>query len=310
MAANSNFDAILTTTLNNYRRQLEDNIFTARPFVAWLQRKDRIRKISGGAKIVEPLVYAVNSTAGSYSGYDTLSTTAQTGISAAEYSWKQFAATIAINGLEEAQNNGEAAILNLLEAKTMQAEETISEKLDEMFFLDGTGNSNKDWLGLAQIVGTTTSVGGIDGNTDAFWRSTVDSTTEALTIADLNTLYNTISRGNDHPDFELTTQALYEKYESLLQPQLRFTDTKTADAGFQNLMHKGAVVMFDSYCQSGTWYQLNSKNLKLVGHEDKWFTPTPFVKPNNQDARFAQILCYGNLTTNNRARLGKLTNKS
>lgn len=310
MAANTNFDAILTTTLNNYRQQLEDNIFTARPFVAWLQRKDRIRKITGGAKIVEPLIYAANSTAGSYSGYDTLSTTAQTGISAAEYPWKQFAATIAINGLEEAQNNGEAAILNLLEAKTMQAEESISEELDQMFFLDGTGNSGKDWLGLDIIVGTTTSVGNIDGNTDAFWRSTVDSTTEALTIGDLNSLYNTISRGNDHPDFELTTQALFEKYESLLQPQLRFTDTKTADAGFQNLMHKGATVMFDTYCQSGTWYELNSKNLKLVGHEDKWFSPTPFVKPNNQDARFAQILCYGNLTTNNRARLGKLTNKS
>lgn len=305
--ANANFDALLSTTLNNYRRELEDNVFTARPLTAWLTKKNNITMKNGGAKIVIPLMYAQNQAASSYTGYDTLNITPSDGISAAEFPWKQFAATIAINGLEEAQNNGDEEIIDLLQAKVMQAEETIAEKFDLMFMLDGTGNSGKDWGGLATYVDATSTIGNINSTTAAWWRSYVDSTAGVLTIADMTKTYNTVSRGNDHPDLGLTTQVLFEKYESLLQPQMRYTDTETGDAGFQNLLFKGMTLMFDANVQAGVVYFLNSKYLKLVGHRDRWFTPTPFVRPNDKDARYAQILCYGNLTVSNRARQGKLT---
>ena len=44
MAANSNFDNLLSTTLANYRDQLTDNIFTARPLTYTLMEKGRERK--------------------------------------------------------------------------------------------------------------------------------------------------------------------------------------------------------------------------------------------------------------------------
>jgi hypothetical protein len=124
------------------------------------------------------------------------------------------------------------------------------------------------------------------------------------------TAYNTTSVGNDHPDVILTTQTLFEKYESLLQPQLRYTDTKTADAGFQNLLFKSAPIMYDVHAPVGTMFFLNSKYIKLVGHKDKWFAQTEFQRPENQDARFALILCYGNLVVSNRKKQGKLTAKT
>ena len=116
-AGNSNFDEILSTTLKNYIPKLTDNIFSARPLFYALTNGQTIRRINGGAKIVVPVIYGTNSTAGSYSGTDTISVTAQTGISAAEYDWKQYAATVTINGIEEAKNNGEAQIIDLLEGK-------------------------------------------------------------------------------------------------------------------------------------------------------------------------------------------------
>lgn len=305
-----NYDALLATTLSNYEEKLVDNIFSKRALSRWLIEKGRLKRKSGGVKIVEPLIYAANSTVGSYSGYDTLSTTAQDGISAAEYSWKQYAGTIAINGLEEAQNNGEEEVLDLLSAKVMQAEESMTEGMNTMFFLDGTGNSGKDWLGLAAFVSTSVVVGSIDPATYTWWQAGVDTTTAALTITDLNHQFNTVSVGGDVPDVEFTTQLLFEKYESLLNPQLRYTDTKSADAGFQNLMHKTAPVFWDGACQSGTWYFLNSKYLAVVGHTDKWFKQSEWVKPTNQDARFAQIFAYGNMVCSNRKRQGKLTNRS
>jgi hypothetical protein len=268
--------------------------------------------LNGGTKIVEPLIYAESSTVKSYSGYDSISLTAQTGITAAEYDWKQYAASIAISGIEEAKNNGEQEIINLLEAKIMQAEESMREGFNRMFYADGSGNSGKDWNGLGNIVEASGTVGGINRATtgNEYWRSYEENTATALTLAQLSTGYNSVSVGNDHPDMVLTTQTLFEKYEALLQPQLRYTDTRTADAGFQNLLFKAAPVVYDEHCTAGVVYFLNSKYLTLVGHSGKWFSQTEFVRPEDLDARYALIMCYGNLTCRNAAKQGKLTAKT
>ena len=310
MAGNSNFDTLLSTTLANYRSTLTDNVFTARPLTYKLMEKGRIRMLNGGTKIVEPLIYGQNDTVGSYSGFDTIALTPQTGISAAEYEWKQYAASISMSGIEEAKNNGEQEIINLLEAKIMQAEESLREGFNEMFFADGTGNGSKDWNGLANLVEATGTVGNIDPSTNTWWASYEENTSAALTLAQMSTAYNTVSVGNDHPDVLLTTQTLFEKYEALLMPLLRYTDSKTADAGFQNLLFKSAPVMYDVHCTAGTFFFLNSKYITLVGHSGKWFQQTEFIRPEDLDARYALIMCYGNLTLRNRAKQGKLTAKT
>ena len=310
VAANSNFDNLLTTTLANYRKTLTDNVFTARPLTYTLMEKGRIRMLNGGTKIVEPLIYGLNDTVGSYSGYDSIALTPQEGISAAEFEWRQYAGSISISGIEEAKNNGDQEIINLLEAKIMQAEESMRESFNTMFFADGTGNSGKDWNGLGNLVESGNTVGGIDSNTYTWWKSYEENTSAALTLAQMATAYNSVSVGNDHPDTLLTTQTLFEKYEALLQPQLRYTDTKTADAGFQNLLFKAAPVMYDTGCTAGVFYFLNSKYITLVGHSDKWFSQTSFISPEDTDARYALIMCYGNLTVRNRAKQGKLTAKT
>lgn len=310
MAANSNFDNLLSTTLANYRATLTDNVFTARPLTYKLMEKGRIRMLNGGTKIIEPLIYGQNDTVGSYSGYDTIALTPQTGISAAEYEWKQYAASISISGIEEAKNNGEQEIINLLEAKIMQAEESLREGFNQMFFASGTGNSGKDWNGLGNLVESGNTVGNIDSSTYTWWQSKEDNDAVALSLADMSSMYNSVSVGNDHPDVLLTTQTLFEKYEALLQPQLRYTDTKTADAGFQNLLFKAAPVMYDVHCTAGVFFFLNSKYLTLVGHSGKWFQQTEFIRPEDLDARYALIMCYGNLTVRNRAKQGKLTAKT
>jgi hypothetical protein len=310
MAGNSNFDALLSTTLANYRSTLTDNVFTARPLTFKLMEKGRIRMLNGGTKIIEPLIYGQNDTVGSYSGFDTIALTPQTGISAAEYEWKQYAASISISGIEEAKNNGEQEIINLLEAKIMQAEESLREGFNQMFFADGTGNSSKDWNGLGNLVEATGVAGGIDPATNTWWASKENNTPGALTLAQMSSIYNNVSVGNDHPDVLLTTQTLFEKYEGLLQPQLRYTDAKTADAGFQNLLFKAAPVMYDVHCPTGVFFFLNSKYITLVGHSGKWFQQTEFIRPEDLDARYALIMCYGNLTLRNRAKQGKLTAKT
>jgi len=73
-AGNSDFDAILSTTLKNYIPKLTDNVFSARPLFYALTNGQTIRRVGGGAKIVVPIIYGTNSTAASYSGSDTIAT--------------------------------------------------------------------------------------------------------------------------------------------------------------------------------------------------------------------------------------------
>lgn len=324
----TSYDSLLATTLNNYRTTLENNVFQARPMLNWLKSKNRIKTYNGGARIVIPIIDGTNSTAGTYSMYDTLPTTPQDGMTAAEYLWKQAAVSIAIAGLEEAQNNGKEAIIDLLEAKIMQAEESLSDLMTKQFL--GNGVAANSWNGLANIVDddatTSYKVGGLDSASHTTWKAYCDKAANdtPLTIADMSKAWNgTAQGGPDTPDFILTTQALWEKYESLLQPQLRYSDPATADAGFVNLLYRGAPVVWDVAVGETTNYQiagntndskvmyfLNSKYLWIARHSQKWFTNTSFQRPTNQDARYAQILAYGQLVTNCRRRLGKITKRT
>lgn len=328
--SNPNFSTLLSTTLDKHRDQLADNVFNSRPLTYWLvDRKKRLRKEKGGVKIVEPLVHAANSDFSSYAGYDPIAITPQAGITAAEYEWRQLAVPVVISGIEEFQNSGEEAVINLLEAKIMQAEETMKSQMNIMMFGDGTGNSGKNWLGLSALVGNhqlgPTTVGGINCTTggNEYWRSAVDysaSTDRALTEALMRSLYNSCSDGgSDTPDMGVTTRVLFEKFESLLTPSVRYNDVESANLGFENLTFKGKPIFWDNDCPAENLFFLNSKYISVVGGSDRWFKATPFSNPLDDttgaagaaqwvDARYSVILTYGNMTIKNRRRHGRANN--
>jgi hypothetical protein len=123
----------------------------------------------------------------------------------------------------------------------------------------------------------------------------------------MRNMYNTVSIGDDQPNLILTTQLLFEAYEDSLVDQIRYTNTQMGDAGFQNLMFKGCPITYDADQVAHLMDFLNTRYLRLVGHSDTWFRNTPFIRPNNRDARTAQILCYGQLTISKRSAQGRLT---
>lgn len=312
------YDALLTTTLANYRKKLVDNIFDNYPLLSWMNGKlgkamrgESVKKtLDSGESIVEHLLYEQNSTVNSYSGAEALDTTLQEGMTIARFNWKQYSAAVGITGLEERSNKGEAAMIRLLEAKTQQAEMSLRDRMSVDLYSDGTGNGSKNLTGLAAIVSASATVGGLNPSTYAWWKSDVTSSAgsfAATGISKMRTTFNNLSYGNDKPDFVVTTQTVFEAYEAALQPQERFTNTKAGDAGFQNLAFKGIPIFFDRDCTSGYMYMLNSAYLNFVVHKDADFSTGPFIKPENGDVKTAIILFQGNLTTNSRRMHGVIT---
>jgi len=316
------YDSLLTTTLFNYRKQIIDNIFDVFPFLSWLNGKLGIaqrgstvkRVVDGGESIVEHLLYAANTTVNSYSGAELIDTTLQEGHTIARYNWKQYAGTVGITGLERRSNMGEAQLIALLQAKISQLEMSFRNTMSEDAHATSSANSGKDLTPIGLIVeGSDSTVGSLSGGpTGTFTWWTAEETASAGSFAatglsKMRSMYNTLSFGNDKPDFCMTDQNVFEYYEKSLQPQERFTDNKVADAGFLNLTFKGIPIVFDRDCQSGTMYFLNSKYLSFVVHKDADMATSPFVSPENQDVTTSKMIWQGNLTTNNRRKLGKIS---
>lgn len=328
--SNPNWDTILTTTLQNRRKTLVDNLFNSRPLLYWLTEKGKTKRTeSGGESILEHLLYGENTDTDSYGEWDPLTLTPQAGITAAEFPWKQVYSSVVISGLEEAKNNSEERVIHLLNAKVEQSEQTLKNKLARMTIGDGTGNSGKDFLGLSALIGDHTigpaTVGGINCNTagNEYWRSVVRDADGTTTPVDHPKLMSELTRayhessdsGTDQVDALFTDLDTYEFYEAGLLQNVRYTDTKAANLGFTNVSFRGKPMFWDfeiGNLAPATVFGINSKYLNVVGHSDRWFTNSPFSQGLSSaggtgigsvvDARYSFITAFGNMTVSNRRR--------
>lgn len=308
------FDTLSSSTLQSYSPKLADNVFRNHPLLEALTSSGHV-KFEDGRTIVLPVMTGTNGTVASYAGYTAISLTAQTGMSAAEYPWKQIGGSVIISGIEKAKNSGKSRNFDLLKAKTRQLELSFKAAIATQLLTDGSGNGGLDIDGLGLAISATSTYGGLDVATYTTWKSTVDDpgSSTALLLADLDHDYNLASddNGTTSPNFEITTMALWEAYSAMLQPQQHFTDPRTAEAGFRNLTHRGVPVVWDRSLTAGFWYMLNLEHVWFFGHSDNWFATTPFVKQtvNGVDAEVALMTTYCNLAVDERRRHAVLKNR-
>jgi hypothetical protein len=302
-------DEIIATTFDKVRPVLADQITVELPLLAALNSKGSVVE-DGGKRIVKPVLYAYNDTVGSYDGYDLIDTTPQDGFGEAVYDWKQYAGAVTIDGRTERLNSGSAQIINILTAKIEQLRVSMEDDLNSMLWGLGTGNSGKDFLGIQAIVAASGTLGGIDPSTETWWKSRADTAMDLTTIdgvRDIGAMFNGLRIAKSYPDFGFTTQAVFEAYEALAAPNIRFESPLKADLGFQTVSFRTAEVMFDADCPSATWYFLNSKHLQFVKHSSAWLKMLPFASPVNQDAKTALVISMGELVTDVRRAHGVIS---
>ena len=84
----TNFDALFSASLANYRKTLTDNISTSNFFFHKMKEMGLWEGRDGGLYLVEDLMYAL-SPVDTYDGYDELPLTPTEGITQAQYQWRQ-----------------------------------------------------------------------------------------------------------------------------------------------------------------------------------------------------------------------------
>lgn len=315
---------IVTTTLRNRSSQLADNVTKNNGLLNRLKKKGNVKTVSGGRTIVQPLEYAENGTFKRYSGYEVLNISPSDVFTGAEYNYAQAAVAVSISGLEQLQNTGREAVIDLLEGRIKNAEKTLTNNIALDCYSDGTADGGRQITGLQALVSKTPStgtVGGIDASTTigTFWRniafSSVTDGGSAATSANIqsymNRLYVQLVRGTDAPDLIVADNNYFRLYWESLQAIQRITNTDMGQAGFKTLEFMGADVLLDGGKGGGaptnTMYFLNTDYIYFRPHVDRFFTPLGDDRfAVNQDAMVKLIGFAGNMTVSNRSLQGVL----
>ncbi len=241
----------------------------------------------------------------------------------AEYNYAQAAVAVSISGLEQLQNSGENAIIDLLEGRIENAEQTLTNNIAVDVYSDGTADGGRQIGGLQLLIGTTNNsgiIGGIDSSVWSFWRNVAFSgvtnggaaTSTANIQSYMNRVYLQLVRGPDAPDLIVADNNYYRFYLESLQAIQRITSNEMAQVGFQSLKYMSSDVVLDGGYGGGapvnTMYFANTKYIFFRPHSDRNFTPIGDERfAVNQDAMVKLIGFAGNMTLSNRFLQGVLS---
>ena len=334
---------ITTTTLRNRTGVLQDNMSRNNALLMRLNRKGRIKTFSGGRTIVQELNYANNSTFLWYSGYQTLNINPSQVFTAAEFPIRQSALAISISGLEELQNSGEEAIIDLLEGRVENGEQTFMNGMSNGIYGDGSVTGSIGGLQLLIAASPATgTVGGIDRASWPFWRNIAFSaitnggaaTNEGNILNYMNRIWVQLVRGRDFPDLIVADNNMFTFYMQALQSIQRIQTENgapdMAEAGFQTLKYLSADVVLDGGFQgfsgdplppelsssasavggvpANTMYFSNTNYLHWRPHSQRNMVPLdPDRFSVNQDAMVRLLGWAGNMTLSNAFLQGTIT---
>lgn len=329
-----------TTTIEYMVPAVVDTVLRANTFTtAVLARAKEFRS----AQELYPIKYQKGVAGTSFAGFDTLPTSASDTRVNMTYNPRFYTVNVALPGTELAVNNTAQKVLDLAEIEMKSRAQDMADDIGTLLYGTGTGNSNKDFLGLGAIVddgSVVPTIGGLSRSQYPTLNSTVTASGGTLTLLKMRNLYNAIADATIIPTTIYSTYEISALYESLLQPQERIMkDVNMASnfkgfTGFKAMEYVGMPFLQDRKCTAQTLFMLNEeyldfKALKNVPQEvggapvpvatklmkgnsynevpNLGFFWSGWIKPANSWSLNSFIVLAGQLLTDNPRRHGKLT---
>lgn len=343
------FGNIVTTiTQDRIVPKVTDNVLTGnvlamrflnnqKPATSWGQ-------VVSGDQLKVPIKYQSTTSGGWYRAWDTFSTTQMNTRVLADFDPHQLYYSVVVNGRQLSANMGPEKVLDLVQVEMQSVSDDMADTFGTGLYSDGTGTSNKQLTGLDAAVDDgngTATYAGLARGTYTTWVSDLDSSSNAITRAELAASFDAATIGQDHPTLGVTTPAIWTTIEGLAIGTINFNNPlpglgreygtvtragvrrgQTGELGFTALFFRGIPIISDEKCTSGRFYFLNEKHIGLArwqypnlpGYVTKpnynGFCWTGFKVPTNQDAVVGQLLYYGELVTDAVRTHSYMTNKT
>jgi len=325
---------VLTTTQDVLLPKTINTILKENELCSMLLKK---AKPFRGEQLKKSIVVSKSTSGGSFSGFDPFDTSAQDTRIRLAFDPKKVYHNVTLPLDELTANEGEEAIIDLMDQSLEEAANVLADDIGTMFYGPGTGNSSKDIQGLEAIVDDGTNVATYGGQTRSSYDpldATVTASGGTLTLAKMSTLWNDISVNATEPDLIMVSPDVWSFYEELLQAKEVINsdvakNRYTSGAVKSGLDYKGVPVKRDNKATAGVMYMLSTGFLQWYGKKFAMseainfntqieglpvstvkglgFSWTGWKKPTNQAAVVGQILLYGNLISFAPNKHGKLT---
>lgn len=259
--------------------------------------------VDGGKKIKTFLEYA-KSHVGSYGNTTKIPQSKKDILNAALFRWAGYYAANTIDLEEQIQNNGKAALVDLVHAKLGNIHKTIRDQMGTDVYASAADSSA--FLGLGNLFNTSTSTayGDVTEADMAEWKANVITDAEAISFKVMQTIRRTAKVGQSKdakPNIYITTDALKDGFERTLHTQARYSNTNLVNAGFDNVLFGSVPVVADDKQSSGILDALNLRFLKVKTHT-KWKFTTPMweYSKDQPDTLTANTRWIGQLVCTNR----------
>lgn len=312
---------LLSSTLYSIRDAEVDQLYRKTAFLDLVKAAGGIEYEDGGIKIQRPLSVVDHSTITQLAtGYEPVSLAVSDVLKPAVYEWADFVAPIVITQKEELENQGEKAIVKILEARMKNVMGMLRRELNKQI-LAGTSAtlSNMNTLngfslttgfmenGVATAAGQTNTIGGLQKsvlNVPGWFNSFLASTGAANIVADLTSIYQDCNQFSPFGDVNaiIVNPTTFAAYKDALFTNERFMSADKLDGGRLQLAFAGAVVEQDNEMPANTGgaavysaYLLNFEGIKMCIHSDADFALSPMEHISGTTARAANLYFKGQL---------------
>lgn len=282
-----------TDLQNNMRDQIAPKIVDT---VLWgnivLQIMLGMRKSSFTSDVKRYVVKTTTAwNGGSFSGLDRFNTNAVNTTQKLEFSPRMYEQPIVLPGDELSLSKTKDSVRNLQIQKGEEASQEMADGIGTLLYWDGTGNSNKDFLGLVAGCDDGTNVatyGGLSRATYTTIKGNYDTTTTTITFTAIDAMLRSCNSGNEKVDLILTTEAIFDFIAALFTATNNQTNANTStggliktaisglawEAGFTSLFYKGVPIIADEKCTAEHVFFLNTKTWEFAT-VDNMFGTTP-----------------------------------
>ena len=308
-------DNLYTTTWQNRRMDVADNIFDSRPFWYWLKEKGKLTSMEGGKWIEVNLRYGKSPNVAWIGKGEQVNMGDMEHLTIAYYEWRYLIDSIIRFMVDDQKNRGKQAILNLADSKVDTSQMSLTDELETTLF---GAQSGLKMYGLRDLVADSPStsklVGHVNQGTYEWWRNQTHNLNNDSWAAEghqrMRTMLNDCMNNdmNDRPDIIVSAQTPYEYYEDDTLEQRRVVNKTLGDAGFETQEYKGIPMIWSPKC-SERMYFLNTNFLEFVYDPMLYFDMTEWKPiPNQANDRAAQIVTACQLITNRRRVHGVIHN--
>ena len=321
---------LLSTTMHIVMKEWRDGAHTSTAFLEAQAREHGEGKPTqaGGTRIVIPLGFGEHSkTTRMQTGYERIDLSVEDVFVPAVYDWAHVVRPIAISSEEEMVNQGDAAILSILESRVKMTANALKREYVKNVVQGGVAgwedwgtlnglDSGSGFLEEDAVLSQTNSVGGVSKSTYSAktgWQNQVYDGAGSFNSNGLAGLYDMMVEINSvspsgNPSVILASRSGFKNLKRALSASERYIDTAKLDGGRVSQTWDGVPIdveyfMPDSGSTTGTagdneisFYMLNLNDIHTLWDPKGYFDLGDFETVSGEyDVRAAKLRCRGQL---------------